>query len=150
MGVSEAIQKAQDKYKASLKVQQEKRKTRPATTAGILQFVNDLYSKYDMGAVPPINKNDKHKITGFIKFLKNNGFEDKEVYEFIESAFSEWGRLCQLEIYTENRKRYTLDTRPNIIDVIHCKTQIFQELKTTEAPEDENMDLLELWRSQND
>lgn len=148
MNVSEAMKKARSKHQESLKAQREKRLSRPASVTGIIQFFNDLYVRQEMGAMPPMKKEDKNKINGFIKFFKNNGYTDKEIYQFVENVFDFWSRLRNLDIYTDNRKKYILDTRPNLIDMIHCKTQIFQELNVKEEPiDDDNVDLLELWRN---
>lgn len=147
MSVKEAIAKAQSKYQESLKKQREKRTHKPATPTGIIQFFNDLYLKNEMGYVPTLKKQDKHKVTGFVKLLKNNGYEDREIYEFIERVFDAWSRLTAIDMHTDNRKKYILDTRPNLIDLIHCKTQIFQELNEKEDDTPQTDDLLELWRS---
>jgi hypothetical protein len=93
--------------------------------------------------MPPMTKENRRKINGFIKFLKNNGFNDKDIYLFIDKCVENWYMLQNIDMYTDKRKKYKLDTRPNLVDIIHCKTQIFNELNQEEL--DEEIDLLDAW-----
>lgn len=143
MDVKKALEQAKKRNKEAKRLNFAKQMNRKASVSGIIQFFRNTLTANNLGTMAPINKENSHKINGFIKFLRNNGFEDKEIYDFLEKCIKEWQHLTGIQMYTDNRKKYTLDTRPNIVDIIHCKTQIFNELNEDE--EDEDIDLLEAW-----
>lgn len=92
--------------------------------------------------MPPMTKENRLKINGLIKFFKNNGLDDKDIYNFIDKCVENWYLLQNIDMYTDNRKKYKLDTRPNLVDIIHCKTQIYSELA---MEREEEMNLLDAW-----
>jgi hypothetical protein len=144
VNVTEAMKKAADKTKLARQAYNAKQKQRPASVSGILQFMQD---KMD-APMAPINKENRNKINGLIKFLRNNGFSDLEIYDFIEKCIEKWPIFMNIEMFTDNRKKYNLDTRPNILDIINCKTQLFNEINTKIDENDDEEDLLALWGKQ--
>ena len=128
---------AREKYLA-------KQFSRPVSISGLLQFMAEQLKLNGYGPLTPITKQNKNKISGFIKFLRNNSFSDQEIYEFIKECVEKWEELASIDIYTDNRKKYTLDTMPNIVDIVHCKSQIFNELNK-EKEDTEDMDIFTAW-----
>lgn len=144
--LNDAIERAKQKHSESRKAEQSKRKSRPLTTGNFIQYFNDLYEKHDLGKPPPLNKDTKKKISGLIKVLKNNDYEDSDIYDFLDRVFEKWGSLRKQEIYTNNRKKYTLDDRPNLLDLINCRDKILNEVYSQQREQQEEKSLLEMWR----
>lgn len=142
MDVQEALAKAKKTTEMSKQRYFEKRFNRPVTTTGLIQYLTEQLKANNFGPMPPMTKENRLKINGFIKFLKNNGMEDKDVYFFIDKCVENWYILQNIDMYTDKRKKYKLDTRPNLVDIIHCKTQIFNELN---QEKEEEIDLLDAW-----
>lgn len=141
--LSDAVKKAQDIHRQSKEAQAEKRKNRPVTTNGFIQYFYDLYEKHDYGVQPPLKKDTRNKVSGLVRLLKNNGYEDKDIYNFLEKVFDRWPSLQ--EVKTNNRKEYILDTKPNLMDIINCRDDILSELEVQQEPKEEKS-LLEMWR----
>ena len=146
MNVSDAVNKGQNTHKTARQVYMEKQLSRPVSASGILQFMQEQMTINNYGPMAPISKDNAKKIFGFIKFMKNNGYEDKEIYGFIKDCVENWANISKLKIFTDNRRSYTLDVVPNIIDLINCKSQIFNEINKKEAEIDaEEKDIWQLW-----
>jgi len=146
LGVLDAVNKGKAITTAAKERYLAKQLARPVSVSGLLHFMNEQLRVNNYGPLAPITKKNKHKITGFIKFLRNNSFSDKEIYEFIKECIEKWNDLASIDIYTDNRKKYTLDSVPNIVDIIHCKSQIFNEFnKEQDDIPDEDLDVWELW-----
>ena len=144
MSVMDAVNKGKETNKAAKKTYLQKRLSRPLTSNGLLQFMGEQVRANGYGPMAPITKNNKYKIAGFIKFLRNNSFDDKEIYEFVQTCIEKWNDLLSIDIHTDNRKKYSLDTVPNIVDIIHCKMQIFNEINK-EPAEVEEVDIFTAW-----
>jgi hypothetical protein len=146
MVVAEAVNKGKQTNLTAKQRYLSKQFSRPVSVTGILQFMNEQLKLNNYGPMAPIAKKNKHKINGFIKFLQNNDFTNKEIYEFVQKCVENWDDLLKTDIFTDNRKKYTLDTVPNIIDIIHCKTQFFNEINKKQVVFDEDeADIWEMW-----
>jgi len=146
MNVADAINKGQQIHKTARQVYMEKQLSRPVSVTGILQFMQEQMTINGYGPMAPINKANTKKIFGFIKFLKNAGYTDPEIYGFVKDCVENWATISQIKIFTDGRKSYTLDVVPNIVDIIICKTQIFNEINKKEAGIDlDEESLWELW-----
>ena len=143
MNVEDAINKGKQTNQTAKQLYLAKQFNRPVSMTGILQFMAEQLKLHDYGQMAPISKANKGKVHGFIKFLRNNGFTDREIYEFVQKCIENWQDFLRTDIYTDNRKKYNLDTIPNIIDIIHCKTQFFNELN--KEIEEEDFDIWEEW-----
>lgn len=142
MNLQDALEKAKKTTEESRAKYKKKQLHRPVTVTGLIGYLAEQLRIHDFGPMPPMTKENRLKINGFIKFLKNNGFEDKDIYIFIDKCVENWYILQNIDMYTDKRKKYKLDTRPNLVDIIHCKTQIFQELN---QEKEEEIDLLDAW-----
>lgn len=152
MKLNDALKKSEEKHSEAKNKQFEKRTRRPVTTSGLIQFFQDLYHTHGLGQPPLLKKDTRNKVSGLIKLLKNNDFEDHEIWEFIRQVFENWDYFKQQDFYTDNRKKYILATRPDLADITHCKSQFIQELSKEEEQElecnfNEEEDMLEIWRN---
>jgi hypothetical protein len=146
MNIEQALKQAKEKNVSAKLKFLAGQPNRPVSVNGILQHLKDQIILNNYGDLAPITKDTRNKIHGFIKFLKNNGLEDKEIYEFLTKCVENWDFLQNIKIHTDNRKKYNLDTRPNILDIINCKTQLFQELNNKiEESNEEDIDFLAEW-----
>lgn len=146
MNLSEAVQKGKQTNQTAKQRYLAKQLHRPVSITGILQFFSEQLSLNNYGPMAPINKKNKGMINGFIKFLRNNGFTDQEIYEFVQKCVENWPDISKEQFFTDNRKKYTLDTVPNLIDIIICKTQMFREINNEkEEIDDDNFDIWEEW-----
>jgi hypothetical protein len=145
MNIEQALKQAKEKNVNAKLRHLEKQTIRPISANGLLQHMKEQLILNNYGDMAPITKDTRNKIHGFIKFLKNNGLEDREIYEFLTKCVENWDFLQNLKIYTDNRKKYVLDTRPNILDIINCKTQLFQELNNKIESDDDDIDFLAEW-----
>lgn len=142
MNLSEAVQKGKQTNQTAKQRYLAKIYNRPVSITGILQFFNEQLSINNYGPMAPIAKKNQHKLNGFIKMLRNNGFSDQEIYEFVQKCVENWAVLSKKQFFTDNRKHYNLDAVPNLIDIIHCKTQFFNEInKEEEEIDDDNFDI---------
>ena len=139
MDIKKALEQAKQKTAASKARYLAKITSRPATPTGILQFMAENDCR------PLINKKDKFKINGLIKFFRNNSLEDKEIYDFIKNCIGNWNSLQNIKIFTDNHKKYNLDSKPNIVDIIHCKAQLYGHFQEEIEEDEEEIDLLEAW-----
>ena len=144
MSVLDAVNKGKATNLSAREKYLAKQFSRPVSISGLLQFMAEQLKINGYGPLTPITKQNKNKINGFIKFLRNNSFSDQEIYEFIKECVEKWEELTSIDIYTDNRKKYTLDTIPNIVDIVHCKSQIFNELNK-EKEDTEDMDIFTAW-----
>ena len=144
MSVLDAVNKGKATNLSAREKYLAKQFSRPVSISGLLQFMAEQLKLNGYGPLTPITKQNKNKINGFIKFLRNNSFSDQEIYEFIKECVEKWEELASIDIYTDNRKKYTLDTIPNIVDIVHCKSQIFNELNK-EKEDTEDMDIFTAW-----
>ena len=142
MDLQNALEKAKKVTEESRAKYRAKIITRPVTVTGLIQYLTEQLKANNFGPMAPMTKENRLKINGFIKFLKNNGMEDKDIYLFIDKCVENWYILQNIDMYTDKRKKYKLDTRPNLVDIIYCKTQIFNELN---QEKDEEIDLLDAW-----
>ena len=146
MNVAEAVNKGKDTHKTARQVYLERQLQRPVSVTGILQFMQEQMTINGYGPMAPINKANTKKIFGFIKFLKNADYTDPEIYGFVKDCVENWAEISKIQIYTDNRKSYTLDVVPNIVDLINCKSQIYNEINKKEAEiEEEEKDIWQLW-----
>jgi hypothetical protein len=142
MNLQEAMERAKKTTEEARAKYKQKQINRPVTITGIIGYLTEQLKTNNFGPMPPMTKENRLKINGFIKFLKNNGLEDKDIYIFIDKCVENWYILQNIDMYTDKRKKYKLDTRPNLVDIVHCKTQIFNELN---QEKDEEIDLLDAW-----
>lgn len=152
MNLNDALRKGQEKHSEAKLKQFEKRTKRPVTTSGLIQFFQDLYYQYDLGQPPLINNDTRNKTSGLIRLLRNNDFEDREIWSFIRQVFENWDYFKQQNFYTDNQKKYILAIHPDLKDIINCKGQFLQELakKKDELEcnsDEQNEDLLDIWNS---
>lgn len=146
MNVADAVNKGKDTHKTARQVYLEKQLLRPVSVTGILQFMQEQMTINGYGPMAPINKANTKKIFGFIKFLKNADYTDPEIYGFVKDCVENWANISQLKIFTDGRKSYTLDVVPNLVDIIICKTQIFNEINKKEVEDNaEEESLWDLW-----
>lgn len=143
--IEDAIKKAKNNYQESKEKEMQKRTTRPVTTGGFLQYFHDLYSKYNYGTPPLIKKQTKNKLSGTLRLLKNNYYDDQDIYKFLDDVFKEWDNLARVITKTDNRKSYIMDDRPNLEDIVNTKNQILRELGK-EKEDQPQKSLLEMWR----
>jgi len=142
MDLQQALEKAKQTTEEARAKYRAKIINRPVTINGLIQYLTDQLKTNNFGTMQPMTKENRLKINGFIKFLKNNGLDDRDIYLFIDKCVENWYILQNIDIYTDKRKKYKLDTRPNMLDIIYCKTQIFNELN---QEKDEEIDLLDAW-----
>lgn len=142
MNLQEALEKAQKKTEEARKKYRKKQLNRPVTVTGLLQYFTEQLRINDFGPMPPMTVKNRQSINGLIKFLRKNGMDDKEIYLFVDKCFEDWYILRNIDMHTDKRKKYNLDTRPNLVDIVHCKTQIFNEIN---QEENEEIDLLDAW-----
>ena len=145
MNLSEAIQKGKKTHQTAKQIYLAKMFNRPVSITGILQFFSEQLSLNNYGPMAPINKKNKGMIQGFIKFLRNNGFTDREIYEFVQKCVENWAELAEKQFLTDNRKKYNLDTVPNLVDIVICKTQFFNEINTEKEEIDDDFDIWAEW-----
>jgi hypothetical protein len=150
MKLSDALERGQQKYQEARKKEQEKRRQRPVTTSGLIQFFSDLYDKAGLGRPPVLSKENRGKISGLIKLLKNNGYENKDIYDFIEQIFDSWDQFKQQEFQTLHKKKYVLSAWPDLMDIVNCRDQFIRELSKEEDTlhNECNEDLLTMWENQ--
>jgi|SRR6056297_578125 len=147
MDLNKIIEQSKKKSEQAKINNARKRDNRPISVSGILQFMAEELQKNNYCDITPTTKDTRNKIHGFIRFLKNNGLEDKEIYAFLAKCIENWAFLSNIKMHTDNRKKYNLDTVPNILDIINCKNQIFNEIniKKEDVENDDDIDLLEEW-----
>ena len=149
--VSDAVNKGKKTYEEAKVKESEKKKTRPITKNGLVQYFYELYKKYEYGSPPIITKDTLNKVGGLVKVLKNNGYEDKDFYDTFDKIFNKWEYLKNLEIKTNNRKKYILDYKPNLMDIINCRNEILDNLESVKQMEpvqeedDDGESLFEMW-----
>lgn len=142
MDLQDALEKARKITEESRIKYRAKQLNRPLSVTGLIQYLQEQLTANNFGNMPPMTKENRLKINGLIKFFKNNGLDDKDIYNFIDKCVENWYLLQNIDMYTDNRKKYKLDTRPNLVDIIHCKTQIYSELA---QEKEEEMNLLDAW-----
>ena len=145
MGVADAVTKGKQTNQTARERYLAKMFNRPVTITGILQFFSEQLSLNNYGPMAPINKKNKGMIQGFIKFLRNNGFTDLEIYEFVQKCVENWAELAEKQFLTDNRKKYNLDTVPNLVDIVICKTQFYNEINTEKEEIDDDFDIWAEW-----
>ena len=143
--LNDAINRAKNTYQQAKAQEQEKRKQRPITKSGFIQYFYELYEKHDYGTPPPITKDTINKVSGLIRVLKSNGYESKDFYELLDKLFEKWYELKSRDIKTNNKKQYILDDKPNLMDLINCRNQILQVLEEGTKEGTEEKTLFELW-----
>jgi len=143
--LNDAINRAKNTYQQAKAQEQEKRKQRPITKSGFIQYFYELYEKHDYGTPPPITKDTINKVSGLIRVLKSNGYESKDFYELLDKLFEKWYELKSRDIKTNNKKQYILDDKPNLMDLINCRNQILQVLEEGVKEGTEEKTLFELW-----
>jgi hypothetical protein len=143
--LNDALKRAQEIHRQSRQEQAEKRKSRPVTTNGFIQYFYDLYEKHDYGTPLPLKKDTRNKVSGFVRLLKNNGYEDKDIYGFLEQVFEKWPQFKQKRLLTNNKKTYILSDTPDLQDMIVCRDSILRELQVQKEPQ-QKKSLLEQWR----
>ena len=139
--LNDAINRAKNTYQKAKAEEHEKRKQRPVTKNGFIQYFYELYDKHDYGKPPPITKDTINKVSGLIRVLKNNSYEAKDFYELLDKLFEKWYTLKNKDIKTNNKKQYILDDKPNLMDLINCRDQIIAYLEEKH----EEKTLFELW-----
>jgi len=150
--LNDALKKSEQKHEEAKEKQFQKRTRRPVTTSGLIQYFSDLYYFYGIYQPPLLTKDTRNKVNGFIKLLKNNGYEDHEIWDFIKQVFENWDYFKQQDFYTDNRKKYILAIRPDLKDIIVCKGQFIQELSKEEELEcnsNEEKDMYQMWLDMN-
>jgi len=145
--LNEAIFNAKTVYLKSRETEKEKRKCRPITKKGFVQYFNELFDVYDYGRPPIVKKDTIYKVSGLLKILRNNSFSDRDIYEMLDKIFKKWYELKDNNIVTLNRKNYVLDSKPNLIDIIVCRDSILDYIYSEQEniDETEGKSLLELW-----
>lgn len=147
MMLSEAINKGKNIHKQAKNVEFEKKKSRPITKNGFVQYFYSLYSKYDYGVAPVVTKDTLNKVSGLIKVLKNNGYESEDFYILLDNIFKKWQDFKGKEVKTNKRKLYILDDKPNLMDIINCRDDILGRLHEKPKTKEKEMSLLEMWEN---
>lgn len=119
--LKDKIKAAKNKAKEYQKSKIKKLPKRKASSFNILLFFNHLVAQtYDMVACH--SKDTRKKVGGLIKFLKNNGFTDEEIYDWIRDIVENWERYALKKTTTDRGHEYTINNYPNLKDIIYCKT----------------------------
>jgi len=124
------------KTKSSQAHEAKKNKYRQLTSRNLIYYFSSLCE-----TARPITKDTFNKLNGFITLLRNNGWTDEQIYEFIEESVENWPK-GKKAITNKNRKEYILDTQPNLQDIIVCSNWFMDRTK-----EDEQYNLWEILNS---
>ena len=143
--LNDAISRARNVSNEAKKARQEKRKQTPLTLNNFIHYFYDLHEHYDYGTPLPQKKEVRNKLNGTLKLLKNNGMEDNDIREFIKNVVEQWPRLKKKDALTNNRKRYILADKPNLLDIVNCRDWLMTELEV-QPEETEGKSLLDMWR----
>jgi hypothetical protein len=148
MDVARAIELAKKRTAEAKRSNVAKIRHRPVTATGIVQFMKEKSQEKGYYGDEIISKDNVKKIYGFIKLLQNNDYDGPKIYEFLEKCVENWQNLQNIVVLTDNKKKYILDTKPNIIDIIHCKTAILRHFQEESADPDEEFDMEAAWGEQ--
>lgn len=148
MKLKEVVEKSQSKYQQAKEQEAAKRKLRPLSVSVFYQEFKDKFRAVYEQMVEPTADTYK-KLNGLVRMLAKNGlYCGQDAHDFIEWLFDNWTELDQKSAQTNNRKKYTLAVRPDLKDIVNCRDYFLQEYfkPELECNEEEELDLLEMWR----
>ncbi len=146
--LEDAMKRAKEINNKSREAEKAKRIQRPLTKKGFIQYFHDLFEVYNYNKPPIIKKDTVNKVSGLIRILKHNGYTDKDIYLMLDKIFERWYRLKNTEAYTNNRKPYTLDSKPNLMDIIICRDFILNKIeeKPKKIETEDSRSLIDIWQ----
>lgn len=137
MDLTEAINKSRVVYAEAQEKQNKKQITKRATHYGIVRTFNYYYTWNDWGNHPILTKQESNMIHGFIKVLKNNHYEDADIYQIVIDFIEKYDDIKDAK-YISHGKPYQLGMRPNLKDFLLCRNQIIEELSKVEKRKSQN------------
>ena len=115
----------------------------PASPDKLIRLFRTESISHGFGEPVPIAKKTRGMLSGFIKLGRNNGWEEKQLYDTIKTIVANWGELRKKELTSLNGKRIVLSDRPSLLEFLIGRDSILSalhEIKNRE-PEKSEMDL---------
>jgi len=120
MSLKNRLERARRKALEFQKQKTEKMFEKNITPYKLLIYFNNLviqnYNSYSVHS-----KKTKQMVSGLIKFLKNNGFSDKQIYDWIKEIVENWDKYSNKTCTTDKGKEYKINIYPSLDDIIYCK-----------------------------
>jgi len=126
--LKDAIESAKKRHRQTVLKKNNAQHTKVATPTGLCRFFNFKFESYGYGAPPLITKKESNMVSGFIRLLKNNHYSDKRVYKFVGDYLEHFPKIKLKDVYTDKGKKYTMGARPNIKDLLYCKSDLLNKI----------------------
>ena len=140
------IKKSKQKSQTALINRESKIKSRKASTFNILFFfTKTVYDYWDIKVT--YSKEEKNRVNSLIKYLKNNGFSDVEVFEWLEDIVKNWDKYANKKTATDKGKEYMIHNYPNLGDIIYCKKFFLTPPEKVKEDKSKEMNVFDLWDS---
>ena len=120
MSLKNRLERARRKALEFQKQKAEKMFEKNITPYKLLIYFNNLVIQ-NYNSYPVHSKKTKQMVSGLIKFLKNNGFSDKQIYDWIKEIVENWDKYSNKTCTTDKGKEYKINIYPNLDDIIYCK-----------------------------
>lgn len=118
--LKDKINKAKKKAQKNITNKLAKIHERRATPTNVVLYFNHAVTQI-YGYMPTISKETNKKLSGLIKYLKNNGFTDTDIFNWLKEIIENWNEYALKKTTTDRGKEYFINNYPNLNDIIYCK-----------------------------
>jgi len=96
----------------------------PAYPDKLIRLFNTTFKEVDFGKPPPVTKQVKGMLNGFIKVCRSNSWNERSIYEAIKDLVIHWDYIKKQEHHTLKGSRATLGDRPSLLEFLICRESI--------------------------
>lgn len=133
--IEDIIKKSGERHDQYRQEQRERIIKKPISAYQVIQYWIALFSPKK----PPLLKQDeRNKLSGLLKLMKNNNCSDEEIYGFFKWTYENWGKLRKKNDFLGPKKKNELLSSPNIKQIIKFKDKLLDYYFNEDEKESES------------
>ena len=124
MSTREAILRGLNKSKQGRQRRLHKFYNSPAHPDKLIRLFNITFKEVDFGEPPPVTKQVRGMLNGFIKVCRSNSWNEKSIYETIKDLVIHWDYIKLQDHHTLKGSKAALGDRPSLLEFLICRETI--------------------------
>lgn len=101
----------------------------PAYPDKLIRLFNSTFRDKGFGDPPPISKQVKNMLNGFIRVCRGSNWTEKKIYESIRDLVVHWEYIKLQDHKTLKGKRALLGDRPSLWEFVICRESILTAIE---------------------
>lgn len=101
----------------------------PAYPDKLIRLFCSTFRDKGFGSPPPISKQVKNMLNGFIKVCRSSSWTEKKIYETIKDLVIHWEYIKLQDHSTLKGKRAMLGDRPSLLEFLICRESVLSAIE---------------------